>query len=82
MTISTSGVVTGSGHSTTYNLDFSVSGAVVAGGALSLDATAGSAGSSAFTGTINSTTGAVTGSWRYLTTSPSSSDGTFSGTRG
>lgn len=82
VTISASGVVTGTGHSTTYSLDFSVSGAVVAGGALSLDATAGSAGSSVFTGAINSTTGAVTGSWRYLTTSPASSDGTFSGTRG
>jgi len=82
VTISTSGVVTGSGHSTTYSLDFSVSGAVVAGGALSLDATAGSAGSSAFSGTINSTTGALVGTWRYLTTSPASTDGTFSGTRG
>jgi hypothetical protein len=82
VTISTSGVVTGTGHSATYSLDFSVSGAVAAGGALSLDAAAGTAGASAFSGTINSTTGAVTGSWRYLTTSPASSDGTFSGTRG
>lgn len=82
VTISTSGVVTGTGHSTTYSLDFSVSGAVVAGGALSLDAAAGTAGASAFTGAINSTTGAVTGNWRYLSTSPASSDGTFSGTRG
>ena len=82
VTISTSGVVTGTGHSTTYSLNFSVSGAVVAGGALSLDAAGGTAGASAFTGAINSTTGAVTGTWRYLSTSPASSDGTFSGARG
>jgi len=82
VTISTSGVVTGTGHSTTYSLDFSISGATVAGGVLSLDAAAGTAGASAFTGTINSITGAVTGSWRYLSTSPASSDGSFSGMRG
>jgi hypothetical protein len=82
VTISASGVVTGSVHSITYSMDFSVNGAVAAGGALSLDAAAGTAGASAFSGTINSSTGAVVGSWRYLSTAPPSTDGTFSGTRG
>jgi hypothetical protein len=78
--INSSGVVTGSGHSATYNLDFVVSGSVVAGGGVSLNAAAGTAGASIFSGSIDAITGAVSGTWRYATT-PSGQDGTFTGSR-
>ncbi|RQP22426.1 carboxypeptidase-like regulatory domain-containing protein [Piscinibacter terrae] len=79
--ISDTGRVSGSGHSTTYNLDFVVNGTVAAGGALSLDAASGTAGASLFSGNIDVTTGVVTGTWRYVTTPVSSTNGTFSGNK-
>lgn len=79
--IGTSGVVAGTGHSTTYNVDFVVSGEVAAGGSLSLTSTTGTAGGAYFTGSINVATGALTGTWRYPTTPAGASDGTFAGTR-
>lgn len=80
--MTTTGVVVGSGHSATYNIDFLVNGNVSAGGSISLNATAGTAGASIFTGSINVTTGAVTGTWRYSTTPSGANNGTFTGTRG
>ncbi|MBW8828252.1 MAG: hypothetical protein JF606_02245 [Burkholderiales bacterium] len=82
VTLTTAGVVVGSGHSATYNFDFLVNGNVSAGGSISLNATAGTAGASVFTGSINVTTGAVTGTWRYSTTPSGTNNGTFTGTRG
>jgi len=79
--IDTAGVVTGSGHSTTFDADFAVAGTVEAGGTVSLNATAGTAGISVFQGSINAETGAVTGTWRYTSSPQTSVDGTFSGTR-
>ena len=81
VTVNTSGVVSGTVHSATYSMDFTVSGAVVAGGGVSLNATAGTAGSAFFSGSINPTTGAVSGTWRYSTTPAGSTDGTFMGQR-
>ena len=74
--INSAGVVTGTGRSTTFNLDFGVSGAVNASGAVTLNAASGTAGASTFTGTINATTGAVAGTWTRT-----GANGTFTGQR-
>ncbi|WP_027468516.1 carboxypeptidase-like regulatory domain-containing protein [Deefgea rivuli] len=76
--IANNGTITGNGHSNTYNLNFSITGSVAAGGAVSINA-AGNAGASIFTGTINAGTGTITGTWRY-TASPGN-DGSFTGQR-
>jgi hypothetical protein len=76
--IANNGAITGNGRSTTYSLNFSISGTVAAGGAVSINA-AGNAGASIFTGNINANTGAISGTWRYSTSS--GNDGSFSGQR-
>jgi hypothetical protein len=81
VTITDTGRVLGSGHSATFNLDFIVNGTVAPGGALSLDAASGTAGASLFSGSINSSTGALTGIWRYTSTPAGSTNGTFTGNR-
>jgi hypothetical protein len=81
VTISSGGVVTGTGHSTTFNINFGVVGTVVAGGTVALNAAAGTAGASSFDGTINASTGAVAGTWRYVTTPTGSTNGTFVGAK-
>jgi Carboxypeptidase regulatory-like domain len=77
VTINAAGVVSGSNFSQTYQQTFRVTGQVNAGGSLSLTA-AGSAGSAAFGGSISST-GAVSGTWRYV--SGLTGSGTFTGQR-
>jgi hypothetical protein len=77
VTISTTGAVSGTNFSQTYQQTFNVTGQVSASGNLSL-AAAGSAGSASFSGSI-SPSGALTGTWRY--TSGLTGSGTFSGQR-
>jgi hypothetical protein len=79
VTISDTGRVLGGGHSATFNIDFLVNGTVAPGGSLSLDATAGTAGASLFNGSIDASTGVVSGTWRYSTTPSGTTNGTFSG---
>jgi hypothetical protein len=81
VTITSAGVVTGTGHSTTFNINFGVIGSVVAGGKVALNAAAGTAGASSFDGTIDASTGAVAGTWRYVTTPTGSTNGTFVGAK-
>jgi hypothetical protein len=75
VTVADSGVVSGSGVSTTYGLNFSVSGSISGTGAISMSAV-GSAGSSSFSGTVDQATGKVTGTWNYA---GSLTGGTFDG---
>jgi hypothetical protein len=78
--VAANGQVTGSVYSTVYPTlsPFTVAGTVAPGGAVSLSATAGTAGSASFTGSINAT-GAVSGTWVYL--APMSGSGSFVGQR-
>lgn len=76
VTVNSSGQVTGTVRSTTYNLVASVTGTVGGTGAVSL-ATSGTAGSATFTGSIAGT-GAVGGTWAYTN---GGGTGTFTGQR-
>jgi hypothetical protein len=70
-------MVSGSGSSITFGNTFGISGSIVAGGAISLNASGSAAGSAAvFSGTIDVTTGTVGGRWNY---SGKNSGGTFAG---
>ncbi len=77
--VSAAGYVSGTNYSITYQRTFLVSGQVSADGTLSLaaTATAGTAGSGQFKGTI-SPAGAVNGTWNYTGTAQG---GTFTGQR-
>ncbi len=71
-TITTSGVVSGTGYSAALGVSFAVTGQVTTSGALTMGSvTAGST----FTGNINSTTGATSGTW-----TDGYSGGNFTGT--
>ena len=63
VTISSGGVITGSGFSNTFQVGFGASGTVSASGSVSINAAAGTAGAATFTGSINATTGVVSGTW-------------------
>ncbi|QZA77263.1 hypothetical protein K4H28_13370 [Deefgea tanakiae] len=76
--IANNGAITGSGFSNTYTLSFTITGNVAAGGAVSINA-AGNAGASIFTGNINSSSGAISGAWRYTTSTVN--QGNFTGQR-
>ncbi|MGV8893715.1 MAG: astroprincin family protein [Burkholderiaceae bacterium] len=74
-TITSNGAVSGQGFSNTYLFNFNVAGNIVAGGAVSINAT-GSAGASDFKGMVDAVTGQVNGTWNY---SGVTSGGTFKG---
>jgi hypothetical protein len=76
VTISASGAITGTVHSNIDGSNVAVIGTTGASGAISM-ATSGSAGDAAFGGTINATTGAVSGNWHYV--NAPATNGTFSG---
>lgn len=78
VTISATGVITGTVHSNGFGVDVAVTGTTGAGGAISMT-TSGSAGTAAFSGTVNAATGAVSGSWSYI--GAPASGGSFSGQR-
>jgi Carboxypeptidase regulatory-like domain len=78
VSVSNAGVITGQATSTTFQgLVSSVSGQVSGSGGVTLNATAGTAGSARFIGSITAT-GALSGTWVYVGTT---SGGTFSGQR-
>lgn len=66
VSVAPSGAITGSGYSNTDKLMFGVSGSVGTGGSLSMT-TNGSAGTALFSGSINSTSNIVSGSWYFVT---------------
>ncbi|MFZ6675513.1 hypothetical protein [Undibacterium sp. Xuan67W] len=63
--VSPAGAITGSGYSNTDKLSFGVSGNVGTGGSVSMT-TNGSAGSALFSGSINSSSGTVSGKWNFV----------------
>ena len=76
VTINSSGVITGSGFSNTFQVGFPASGTASASGSVAINAAAGTAGAATFIGAINAATGAVSGTW----TRPGA-NGTFTGQR-
>ncbi|MEO5659873.1 MAG: astroprincin family protein [Polaromonas sp.] len=73
--VASNGAVTGTTHSDTFNLDFTVTGQVLANGGVKLT-TSGNVGSGTFNGSINAA-GVVSGTWAYVGLVGS---GTFTGT--
>ncbi|HEU4844512.1 MAG TPA: DUF4214 domain-containing protein [Burkholderiaceae bacterium] len=75
-TIADNGAVNGSGHSTAFGYDLMIVGSIAEGGAVSLTAQ-GTAGAATYVGTLNASTGALSGTWN----AGIYGSGTFSGQR-
>ncbi len=80
--VGSNGVISGSGYSTKYRINFITSGLVTAQGMMSMTGS-GSAGSATFVGNIDRNSGTVQGQWQILSSNASapSQGGTFVGQR-
>lgn len=76
ITISDNGTVSGGGNSTVFQADFAITGMIAEGGAVTL-AAQGTAGEATYVGTLNASTGALSGTW----TASGIGSGTFTGHR-
>jgi len=74
--LANTGMITGTGYSTVYNVMFGVSGSISSSGSVTMTST-GYAGGAIFSGSIDSNSGAVSGIWS--TPSYPTFQGTFSG---
>jgi curli biogenesis system outer membrane secretion channel CsgG len=79
--VASNGVISGSGYSSRYRLGFIASGLVTARGEMQMTG-AGQAGAATFIGQIDAASGAVSGTWRWVSgTGKAEAGGDFQGQR-
>lgn len=78
LTVAPDGTVTGTGHNNFDNSDFTVAGNIPTNGAITAS---GTAGTSAWSGSIHIGTGIMSGTWNDTTTAGTDGQGTFTATK-